>query len=435
MARCHDQELVVSLAPQAGYRGVLAILVLHVMLVCALGQHYAKLELPFETQLYPTEVVLSALLMFGIGAVWSVPWDAISRRVALFVACGVGFALLHGLPTGAGVKAFSFFVYAGFYWVVRGVATTDRARWQLLDAIALGCVVAAALGIWQMKTGSPVVESDRFGQLGFEETSTGSVRWLSGEYGLYGLLGLITAAARPLAERRITARSTGLVAAAAIVLVLAQHRSGLVALVIAIATTGAGVLGARRAAGGALRLAALAMLGIAVAAVTVDSHYLSDTIARIEHITDPQDVNTAWRLLNWYEVVGGIADQPWGNGFTRWDFFFTSYDPLIGSHNSLLDLAYRIGIPGLLVFLAIPIRLVAQTRRAAEGSSVSTHVLPITACACMIALLVYACFNVVLETPHMSILFWIVLGVGAGALDQRAAHGATHGPAGGPSAG
>jgi O-antigen ligase len=273
-----------------------------------------------------------------------------------------------------------------------------------------------------MTTGSPMVDSDKYGLLGFEETSTGSVRWLSGEFGLYGMLALIIAAARPLAQRRITLHSSVFLAAAAIVLVLAQHRSGLVALAVAGAVTGACVLGARRAAGGATRVLALALVGVAVAAVAVDGDYLGDTLSRIEHITDPQDVNTAWRLLNWYEVVGGIAEQPWGHGFARWDFFFTTYDPLIGSHNSLLDLAYRIGIPGLLVFRSIPLRLLAQTRRAADGSSVSAHVLPITACACMVALLVYACFNVVLETPHMSILFWIVLGVGAGALDQRAAH-------------
>jgi hypothetical protein len=39
----------------------------------------------------------------------------------------------------------------------------------------------------------------------------------------------------------------------------------------------------------------------------------------------------------------------------------------------------------------------------------------------MIALLAYACFNVVLETAYMSILFWIVLGIGAGALESPAA--------------
>jgi O-antigen ligase len=211
------------------------------------------------------------------------------------------------------------------------------------------------------------------------------------------------------------------------VLVLAQHRSGLVALVVTLAATGACVVGARRAAGGAVRLLLLALVGVAVAVVVVDSSYLGETLARIEHITDPQDVNTAWRLLNWYEVIDGVAGQPLGHGFTRWDFFFTTYDPLIGSHNSLLDLAYRIGIPGLLVFLAIPARLVMETRRAVDGSSASAKALPITACACTIAVLVYACFNVVLETAYMSILFWIVLGVGAGALEPRAAH---DGPAG-----
>lgn len=400
----------------ARHRLVFAILVAHLALVCAFGQYYAKLELP----VYPTELVLGALLLFGVGAIRSVPWDTTTRRVALFVAIGVGFAVLYGMPTGAGLKAFSFFVYAGFYWIVRGVATTDRARWQLLETIALACVVAAALGLWQMKTGAPVVETEKFGSLGFEETSTGSIRWLSGEYGLYGVLGLAIVAARPLAERRISPRSAGLLAAAAVVLVLAQHRSGLVALVAAIAVTGIWVLGPRRAATGAVRLLVLAALGAAVAVLVIDDGYLSETLGRIEHITDSQDVNTAWRLLNWYEVAGGVVDRPSGHGFATWDFFFTTYDPLIGSHNSLLDLCYRVGVPGLLAFLSLPARILAETRRAIAGSSVADNVLPITACTCLIAVLAYACFNVVLETPHMSILFWIFLGIGAGALEQRA---------------
>lgn len=395
-------------------RRVFGLLLVHLVLLCMFGQYYAKLELP----VYPTELVLGALLVFGMTAVRSVGWDPLTRRVALFVACGVGFAVLTGFPSGAGVKAFSFFVYAGFYWVVRGVAVTDRARWQILDAIALACVVAAGLGLWQMATGVPLVESDRFGDLGFEETSTGSVRWLSGEYGLYGMLGLITAAARPLAQRRVSLGSGILLAAAALELLLAQHRSGLVALGVAVGATGIYVLGARRVIDGALRLLALIAVGGIVAALVLDSSYLSDTLERIQHITDVQDVNTAWRLLNWYEVLGGVVDQPLGHGFTQWDFFFTRYDPLIGSHNSLLDLAYRIGVPGLLVFLAIPARLLAQTRRAVAASSGSAQVLPITACACVLAVLAYACFNVVFETAYMSILFWIVLGVGAGALER-----------------
>lgn len=406
-----------TLAPQPpGRRSVFAILVAHLALVCAFGQYYAKLELP----LYPTEIVLGLVLVLGSGALRSVPWDPISRGVALFVGFGIGFVLLSGVPTGAGLKAFSFFVYAGFYWVVRGHVTTDEARWQLLDAIALACVVAAGLGIWQMKTGTPVVETDKFGSLGFEETSTGSIRWLSGEYGLYGMVGLIIAAARPLAQRRISPRSAVLMAASGIVLVLAQHRSGLVALAAAVALTGACLLGARRAAVGAIRLLVLAVLVGAVAAVAIDDGYLADTLDRIEHITDVQDVNTAWRLLNWYEVGNGVIDKPWGHGFTSWEFFFTTYDPLIGSHNSLLDLCYRIGVPGLFVFLALPVKLLAAARRAIGDSSVSACVLLITACTCLVAVLAYACFNVVLETPHMSILFWIFLGVGAGALDQRA---------------
>lgn len=405
-----------TVAPrEAAHRAVFAILIAHLMLICAFGQYYAKLDLP----LYPTELVLGALLVFGLGAVRSVPWDAITRSTALFVGFGIGFVLLFGVPTEAGMKAFSFFVYAGFYWVVRGVATTDRARWQLLDAISLACVVAAGLGLWQMKTGSPVVETDPSAAFGFEVTSTGSIRWLPGEYGLYGVLGLTIAAARPLAERRFSPWSIGRLAAAGIVLVLAQHRSGLVALVVAIATTGVWVLGARRAVRGAIRLLVLAVCAAAVAMLVIDDSYLRDTLDRIEHITDLQDVNTAWRLLNWYEVSSEIVDRPLGHGFALWDFSFTTNDPLIGSHNSLIDLGYRIGVPGLLVFLSLPARILAGARRAVDDSSVVASVLPITACTCLIAVLVYASFNVVLETPYMSILFWIFLGISAGALDGR----------------
>lgn len=119
-----------------------AILVAHLVLVCAFGQHYAKLDLP-----HPTEFVLGALLVFGLGAVQSVPWDAITRRTALFVSFGLGVVLLSGVPTGTGVKAFSFFVYAGFYWVVRGLATTDRrggscsmrSRWRASSRQGSAC--------------------------------------------------------------------------------------------------------------------------------------------------------------------------------------------------------------------------------------------------------------------------------------------------------
>lgn len=397
------------------HRNLRWLLLAHLAVLCVFGQNYAKLELG----LYPTELVLGALLVFGTGAVRGVGWDPLTRRVAWFVGFGIAFAVLLGFPSGAGVKAFSFFVYAGFYWIVRGVATTDRARWAVLDTLAIACVFAAGLGLWQMTTGTPIVESDRLGGLAFEETSTGSTRWLSGEYGLYGMLGLITAAARPLARRRITLGSGVVLAAAAIELILAQHRSGLVALGVAVAATAAYVLGARRVIDGAVRVLALGVVGAIVASLALDSSYLGDTLARMEHITDVQDVNTAWRLLNWYEVGSGVIGQPLGHGFTQWDFFFTQYDPLIGSHNSLLDLAYRIGVPGLLVFLAIPAALLAQTRRAVARSSGSAQVLPIAACTCLVALLIYACFNVVFETAYMSVLFWIVLGVGGGALAAR----------------
>jgi hypothetical protein len=38
----------------------------------------------------------------------------------------------------------------------------------------------------------------------------------------------------------------------------------------------------------------------------------------------------------------------------------------------------------------------------------------------MLVFLVFASFNVVFETPYMSIMFWVLLGVGAGGLTPSA---------------
>ena len=152
-------------------------------------------------------------------------------------------------------------------------------------------------------------------------------------------------------------------AASAVVLMFAQHRSGFLALAVALGATAFFLVGSERALRG---LGRLAFGGIAVGLIAVTffgGSYIDDTIVRIEHTFDTSDPTAAWRLLSWYEVGSGIIDRPLGHGFATWDFVFNATDPLRGSHNSFLDLTYRVGVPGLGAFLALPISLVSRTRQ------------------------------------------------------------------------
>jgi hypothetical protein len=80
---CDRERLVIPALAEPRHRSLFAILVAHLALVCALGQHYCELHLG----LYPTEIVLGVLVVFGIGAIRSVAWDSILVWIFLGI-CG-----------------------------------------------------------------------------------------------------------------------------------------------------------------------------------------------------------------------------------------------------------------------------------------------------------------------------------------------------------
>jgi hypothetical protein len=153
-------------------RVALALLIGHLMLLCSGGANYAKIHA--FGPLYVTDVILIATAVLSWRAVAAVPWDRLTNLVALFVAFGVFWAVVGGLggTDGAGAKAFSFFVYSAFYFIVRGLARDDAARWRVLNGLALPIIAGALIGIIQTRTGVPLFGSEaRLGQ-----TSTGSTR-------------------------------------------------------------------------------------------------------------------------------------------------------------------------------------------------------------------------------------------------------------------
>jgi hypothetical protein len=341
-----------------------------------------------------------------------------TKLVLAFVGLGTLWFALGGIGDfhAAGTKAFSFFMYSILYFVVRGIAVTDEARWRVLRIFCGAAIAGAMIGTWQVYSGAPLFGGVEGYASGFEETSTGSTRWVGGELALYGSFALLVATVDTIMHRRITRTHAVVLVAATAELVLAQHRTAFVALVVTLLVTATFLIGSSRALKGIFKLLIVGLVVVAVLAWLFGTEYLDATIDRIAHTGDLDDANIDWRLLNWYEVFDGIVRRPLGHGFAVWDFSFTADDPLNGSHNSFLDLTYRIGVPGLALLLSMPAVLMRETREVVQRTGPSKHVLAITVCACVVAYLVFATFNVVLETPHLSILFWVLLGLGAGAL-------------------
>lgn len=399
----------------SGERLALSLLVLHIGMLGALGRYYAKVQIPLGVTVYPTDLVAILCAVLSFRSLVGVPWDALTKWIIVFCSIGGGWVLIGGFDsTGAGTKAFSFFVYSLFYFIVRGLAQTDDDRWRILRAIGAGTVVAATIGLWQMSTGEAVFDPEDL-----IETSTGSTRWLPGEFALYGMLAFIAIAMRPFLTRSLDSRSTLMLVPPVILLVLAQHRSGFVALFAALLACGVFLVGSRQLLRGLAKLAIVVTVALVGVVAVFGGEYLAETLSRIQHAGDTSDVNAAWRLLSWAEVGQGIIDRPIGHGFATWDFLFTSEDPLTGSHNSVLDLTYRVGIPGLIAFLAVPITIVMSTRAAVKRSGLVPSMVAVTACAAMFALLGYASLNMVFETPFMSMLFWVLVGLAAQPNDTR----------------
>jgi len=281
------------------------------VLLCCGGRDYAKIHA--FGPLYVTDAVLLSAAVLSWRSIAAVPWDLLTNLVALLVAFGVFWAIVGGLgdTQGAGAKAFSFFVYSAFYFIVRGVARDDGARWRVLQGIAVATSAAALIGIFQTRTGAPLF--DPSGK--FEVTTTGSTRWLCGEYAVYALVGMSVPAIATIVSRRLTRGSVLLMIFAGVELVLAQHRSGFMALGVALFFTTSFIGGSEQTVRGLLKLVAFVGVAVALYLLLFGGSYLDETMTRVGETTDLDDANINWRLLNWYEVFDGIAAQPLGHGF------------------------------------------------------------------------------------------------------------------------
>src|SRR5690606_11203426 len=87
--------------------------------------------------LYTTEFVLGLLLVLDPHFHRRVTWDRLAKVVVLFVFLAVLWLIYGGIDlAGAGPKAFSFFVYSLFFFIIRAAATTEDDRWRILAIFA-----------------------------------------------------------------------------------------------------------------------------------------------------------------------------------------------------------------------------------------------------------------------------------------------------------
>ena len=275
---------------------------------------------------------------------------------------------------------------------------------RLLAAVLIGSALAFLIAI-----------SGEGGASG--ETSTGAVRIAHGSFVIpFGVGALVVLAF--VQERVLPRRYLLLLAVFVTGLFLMNHRSSFVgfALALVLLACSRPSVGPRLAVGIAGMIVVALVASISVGAVSVPG--LDKSVERAESITNESDPNIKYRLAFWKNVAKGSLQSPViGKGFDRYP---ESYVPTHSTeeednpqpHNSFLSLAYRIGpLAAVIVLLAIlrwtgkgfiaSRRAADPKRRAALGA----------AAAVMVFLFADAAFNVALEVPYFSVLFWLNLGL------------------------
>lgn len=130
-----------------------------------------------------------------------------------------------------------------------------------------------------------------------------------------------------------------------------------------------------------------------------------------------------WRLFVWRDMLREFSKKPvFGWGFGRaflsptvealgWEH--GARDGWIDPHNSHLNIAYKTGIIGYLVFLLIMVKFLKRTMRfllrMREDNKTKLYIGALLTCS--VNVLVLSLFAVVLEGPYMGSFLWIAVGL------------------------
>ncbi len=146
-------------------------------------------------------------------------------------------------------------------------------------------------------------------------------------------------------------------------------------------------------------------------------------ISRIAGVFDSsiyEDPNASWRLLVWKHVVSNMSIMEilhgvgWGYKVPLLVFSGRDYsvDGFIGIHNSIIYYFLHTGLIGITFLLTFLFSIYLKAITAINNlTSTKNKRIMVTLFASNLGILFFALFNVVLEGPYMSIVFWVTLGL------------------------
>ncbi|MDR7867200.1 MAG: O-antigen ligase family protein [Sporomusaceae bacterium] len=294
-----------------------------------------------------------------------------------------------------------------YYLVVNNFHSLDQLK-RLVQAILASAGLVVVYGLYQYVQGVDIsafewVDGEQFPLLKMRVFST-----LQNPNLLAGFLVIIAALAAGLGlnaeDRRCKMAYLALIVALLVCLVFTYSRGAWLSVLAVVAAYG--VLYSRKTF----------WLLLFVPVVVVAGHDV--LMERLMSIVNPTDTSAMLRIALWESTLAMIADRPlfgigWGAYslvYPAYDFFINDPDTIIyHAHNMYLHLAAEIGVPGLLVFLALMIghaRLALAMAENAANRWVSGLMLGVL--AAVIGLAVGGLTDYILFNPQIAMLFWLL---------------------------
>jgi hypothetical protein len=367
----------------------------------------------FGLPLYVTDFLFAPVL---IGSVFSGRWrnrDSIPLLFAVGAFCG--FSLISASFSLIRERDLQLVLYQGIPFVYYPLVALCLAwnidlrkdRPLVVACVSAACALAVGYGAYHALTGQ------------FFATEQDVPRYLRGDSGTFlaaTFVGLLLTRPKSLrTEIRM------LIPAAALIggVLLTEHRSVWLAAALALSVSWLVAPRTRLVLRLSVWLAAL-VLALLVGGLLLESDPVSGTLDRILSTTDTTTVNADYRLAAWDASLSDIADNPLtGSGFGKVFSFYNRGLLYTGApHNSLVNLAWYLGIPGFVLFAltqAVFLFRIFHGRQSLDHVG-WTHVVVFGA---WLSLLVVASFNVILESPVGALPFWLTVGLPFGAMSTE----------------
>jgi O-antigen ligase len=272
-------------------------------------------------------------------------------------------------------------------------------RSTVVRYVALACALAVILGV------------SRAALAQFAATSQDVPRYIRGDSGSFiaaTLVAVMLATRKRLADEVITFAAAAMLIVGAL---LSEHRSVWLAAALAFALTW--LLTPRgRPITRAFVLTGLLAFLLAAGGLILGIDAFSETLDRVLSTADATSVNADYRLAAWDASIDDISDNPLtGLGFGNLFVFYNRGLMYVGApHNSLINIAWYLGIPGFVLFSVI--QGVFAVRSFLSRNTLSrlgwNHSVIFGA---WLSLLIVAAFNVILESPVGAIPFWLAIGL------------------------